>query len=383
MSDDAVLEEISQGEEATRQVLAAVLAHPELAHEEHRASAYLCARLAEAGLTVEQGVGGMPTAFRARLSGGRDGKTVGLVMLYDAVPSVTPDGTIVPVHSCGHPTIAAGVWAAARALATRRGELRGDVVVVGCPADEIHAPRTRELGGGKALSVTRGVWDDIGAALYVHPEFINTVSKRSLWMRRDRLHVSGTRSLRAGQAQTPLRALSALVAAVTEVGPSRLLLEHVDLDGDVEEGTGLVLDAEVLLFGENEAELARVSALVRARVDAAQAGGVASPLTGHAAWSQGTVVQGVRPDRAVTDAVADAFAALGEDFVANPPSLPFATDFGNISRRVPAALIGVGRPGGWGFHTARGAEEFSSPDALESALLIARVLALSVSRLLR
>ncbi|HEU0256547.1 MAG TPA: hypothetical protein VFQ96_01760, partial [Microbacteriaceae bacterium] len=105
------------------------------------------------------------------------------------------------------------------------------------------------------------------------------------------------------------------MAAADEVGPSRLLLEHIELDGDVEEGTGLVLDAEALFFGE--------------------------------------------------------------EFVTEPPPLPFATDFGNISHLVPAALIGVGRPGGWGFHTARGAAEFSSPDALRSALTIARVLALS------
>jgi metal-dependent amidase/aminoacylase/carboxypeptidase family protein len=365
-----VLDAIRTHQDATRQVFETVLAHPELGHEEYATAAYLCDRLGDAGLEVEPGVAGMPTAFRARLSSGRTGRTVGLVMLYDAVPSLTADGGIVPVHSCGHPAIAAGVWAAARALAAIREVLGGDVVVIGCPADEIHAPKTRELGGGKTLTAERGVWDDIDAALYVHPEFINTVSTRSLWMRRDRLRVSGVRSLRPGNSQAALDALSELTAAVREHDPSRLVLEHLELDGDVEESTGLILGAEVLFFGHDEAELTSTSDAVRARIR----GGT---------WSETPTVHGIRPDDTITAAVADAFRRLGKDFVADPPPLPFATDFGEISRRVPSALIGVGRPGGWSFHTAEGAREFASADAMDCALDIARVLALTVVRLTR
>ena len=68
-------------------------------------------------------------------------------------------------------------------------------------------------------------------------------------------------------------------------------------------------------------------------------------------------------------------------FVTDPPPLPFATDFGNISWRVPAALIGVGREGGWAFHTDEGAAEFASDDGVEIALVAAKVLALSAARL--
>jgi hypothetical protein len=83
----------------------------------------------------------------------------------------------------------------------------------------------------------------------------------------------------------------------------------------------------------------------------------------------------------VTAAVAEAFGAFGRSFVADPPPLPFATDFGNISRRAPAALIGVGHPGGWAFHTDEGAAEFASPAGEEAAVAVARVLALAAARL--
>ena len=66
---------------------------------------------------------------------------------------------------------------------------------MGCPADEIHAPNAALRGGGKALSAEAGLWDDVDAALYAHPEFIDTVSLESRWMYGLSLVVSGARSL--------------------------------------------------------------------------------------------------------------------------------------------------------------------------------------------
>ena len=80
--------------------------HPELGHEERECSTYLCETLAAGGLEVERGVAGMETAFRATLRGGRPGRTVGFVCLYDAVAAVRPDGRTEAVHSCGHGPIA-------------------------------------------------------------------------------------------------------------------------------------------------------------------------------------------------------------------------------------------------------------------------------------
>ncbi len=150
--------------------------------------------------------------------------------------------------------------------------------------------------------------------------------------------------------------------------PADVILEHLELDGDVEEGTGLVLRAEILVFADGEAELEERCAALQERV------------TGE--WSRGPTVQGVRPDRAVTAAVREAFLAAGHGFRDDPDPLPFATDFGNVSQRVPAALVGVGRPGGWRFHSDEGAREFASAAGEEAALTIAQVLALAAARLL-
>lgn len=341
--------------------------HPELGHEEHACSAHLCDVLTAGGLEVERGVAGMETAFRATVRGARPGSTVGFVCLYDAVAAVRPDGRTEAVHSCGHGPIAGACVGAALALAGMRENLAGAVVVIGCPADEIHAPGTIARGGGKALTAEAGLWDEVDAALYAHPEYIDTVSLESRWMRRATATVAAERSLTSAD-QAPLRAATAALDVALGQVPDDLMLERLELEGDVEEGTGLVLQATFLVFADREEDIEPRLDLLRAALPGA-------------AWEVGRAYEAVRPDEHVTAAVAGAFATLGRDFVSDPPRLPFATDFGNISRRCPAALIGVGREGGWAFHTDEGATQFASADGEEAAMTVAQVLALSAATL--
>jgi metal-dependent amidase/aminoacylase/carboxypeptidase family protein len=139
-------------------------------------------------------------------------------------------------------------------------------------------------------------------------------------------------------------------------------------NGSIEEGTGLVLTGTLLFFADDEAGIERTALAVRSALPGAD-------------WRSGRLVPGIRPDARVTAAVADAFAAAGRGFEPDPPPLPFATDFGSISRRVPAALIGVGRPEGWAFHTDEGAAQFASTAGLDIAADMAAVLALATVRL--
>ena len=368
ISDTEALAAVEAQAGTARDVMRFVHEHAELAHEEHQCAAHVASTLERAGYGIERGVGGMPTAFRATLQGNRPGRSVGLVVLYDAVASIRPDGSIAPVHSCGHGPIAGGVSAAAVALAKLRDRLAGKIVVYGCPADEIHAPGSVERGSGKALSAAAGLWQGIDAALYAHPEFINTVSLKSLWMRRDYARISGQRSLKAGVVTAPMAALRPLADLVERLPPDQVMLEQMHLEGDVEEGTGLVLNATFLIFAEDAAGIEAHAKTLR------------GTLTG-AIWREGAALCGVRPNQRVTAAVAEAFAAAGRDFVSNPPPLPFATDFGNVSQVVPAALIGIGRPGGWKFHTDEGAREFAGPAGEEAALGVAKVLTLAATRL--
>src|SRR5206468_10451655 len=52
--------------------------------------------------------------------------------------------------------------------------------------------------------------------------------------------VTGTRSLN-GESETPIDAVLAAIAAVNSLPPADAIVEHIALDGDVEEGGGLVV----------------------------------------------------------------------------------------------------------------------------------------------
>ena len=123
IADRDVLAAVEARAPLVGEVMRFVHAHPELGHEERECSRYLCETLAGMGLEVEAGVGGLATAFRVDLRGARPGRSVGLVCLYDAVPTIREDGRVEPVHSCGHGPISGGVVAAAAALADLRAGL--------------------------------------------------------------------------------------------------------------------------------------------------------------------------------------------------------------------------------------------------------------------
>lgn len=366
--DVAIRSAVAAREPLARDVMSFVHAHPELAHDEHETSAYLARILADLGLVVETGIAGMKTAFRATLRGALPGRTVGLVANFDAVPSVPAAGGLEPIHACGHGPISAGVVVALAALFAERDRLRGSVVVMGCPADEIHSPGTVSRGGGKAITAAAGAWDGIDAALYAHPESLDTVWSASAWMRRDTARLHAGRTLVTGAPQTTLAATTALVSAAVAAPAAQVMLESLHLDGDVEEGTGVGTLASFLLWAPDESGIEELATGLRAAVPAAE-------------WEAGLPVPGIVPDAAVGAAVAASHRAAGRLYVDPPTALPFATDFGAITRQVPAALIGVGRPGGWSFHTPEGAAQFASADGLEAAMDIATVMALASERL--
>ncbi len=127
-------------------------AHPELRFEEHRAAAWLAEAIEGAGVHVERNLGGLSTAFRARVGAGA-GPRVAILAEYDALPEIG--------HACGHNLIAAGALGAFLALQKQAGDIRGTVEIVGTPAEE--------GGGGKVKLLEAGVFDGVDAAMMFHP----------------------------------------------------------------------------------------------------------------------------------------------------------------------------------------------------------------------
>lgn len=130
-------------------------ADPEPAYEEVHAAAWVGEILARHGFEVEAPAGSLSTAVRAVKRGERGGAgpRVGILAEYDALPGLG--------HGCGHNTMAASGVGAAIALASIADELPGEIVFLGCPAEE--------RGSGKKQMIEDGLFDGLDAALLYHP----------------------------------------------------------------------------------------------------------------------------------------------------------------------------------------------------------------------
>ncbi len=358
-----------------------VYTHPELGYEEHQCADYLREVFETLGLAVERSISGMETAFKATLRGRESGPRVGLVLLYDAVPSIEENGVYAPNHSCGHNVISGAVTGAVAALAA--SSPRGQVVVMGLPGDEIGAPKVTRIGGGKALSAAAGEWDGFDAVFYAHPEFHNAVSQVSRWMERYRLSLHHPRRFEQrgelqGSVPWTVHALLETVRGLEQKDTQEfIIVKDLWMDGDIEAECRVCARMQVLLYGLTRDDVARrAGQLEQAVATIGERSGLSIDLR-----RIGETYMGVNPNDTLTLVVQNAMTETGLEVLYDPAPLPFATDFGNISYRAPSALIGTGREGGWRFHTQEGAREFGGEDARRVMMATAEVLARSTAYL--
>ena len=154
-------------------LFAELWARPEMPGLEFWTADTLTAFLERHGFRIEHGSGGVPTAFVARRGNG-DGSRIGILAEYDALASL--DNEAVPYrkgtgrkpgHGCGHNHIGpanCGAGIAAAAAAAELG-LAGEIVVYGCPAEEI--------GWGKIAMQSNGVFEGADVILTSHGDYQN------------------------------------------------------------------------------------------------------------------------------------------------------------------------------------------------------------------
>lgn len=165
-------------EPATRAMYRRIWEKPELGMMEIEAAAALSGWLAGEGFAVETGACGLPTAFRAEWSNG-EGPTLAFMAEYDALPGQgnraeprrASDGNKAG-HACGHNLI--GGTAAGAGIALRRAMeelgLKGRVVVLGTPAEEIL--------WGKIAMLRGGAFDGIDVLFANHADYQNGAISR-------------------------------------------------------------------------------------------------------------------------------------------------------------------------------------------------------------
>lgn len=220
--------DVTQYHDLLEQINRKIWEAAEIKYEEVESAALLAGALKDAGFIVEEGIGGIPTAFTARYGSGKP--VIGLLAEYDALDGVSqqadcttysPRPETTHGHGCGHHLLGTGVIGAALALKEYLDDYPGGgtLIVYGCPAEE--------GGSGKPFMARTGCFDCLDVALTWHPGTMNAAMTGSLLANTQLYFRFHGISSHAGAA--PQRGRSALDAVeLMNVGVN-YLREHMEM----------------------------------------------------------------------------------------------------------------------------------------------------------
>ena len=185
--------------------------NPELGNEEYKAVEALTIFLKEHNFQVECPIADMDTAFKATFDSGKPGMTIGYLCEYDALPKIG--------HGCGHNMIGVMSSGAAVALSKVLDEIGGKIIVYGTPAEETN--------GGKVILAEAGVFDELDAAMIVHPDGETRASGSSSALYPIRFIYKGKT---AHAASCPEKGINALNSVIQLFNGIDALRQHVTPD---------------------------------------------------------------------------------------------------------------------------------------------------------
>jgi amidohydrolase len=341
--------------------------NPEVLFEERQAAAWLCEMLEQHGFSIERPIAEMETAFRAERGGPADGPAVAFFAEYDALPQLG--------HACGHNLIAAIAAGAALGTVAALPEDGGRVQVIGTPAEE--------GGGGKCILADAGVFDDVAAAMMVHPAGRNILWRKSLARRKLDVEFFGKPAHASANPEKGINALDAILLTFSGINALR---QHMADDARIH---GIVADGGV--SPNVIPDYTRAALYVRALEDdycdrllervKACAEGAAMATGCRVALDMSGSYKPLITNMALARVFRDNFEALGGTFEDIDPYKNLgSTDMGDASHRTPAIhpYLSISADGGELVgHSREFAEAACSERGMETMITAAKVLAAS------
>ena len=302
-------------------------ANPELAFQEHKASAWLVETLSQAGLAVESGICDLPTAFAGQA--GSSSLHVAICAEYDCLPEMG--------HACGHNIIATAAAGAAIALAPVADEVGITVRIIGTPAEE--------GGGGKILLLERGAFDGVHAAMMVHPSPVDILEPLAIAVQDFDIHYTGKEAHASSFPDRGINAADALTVAQVAIGLLRQYIGPRDrIHGIITKGGDAVNVIPAHASAHYAIRASRVERLeeLRAKVYRCFEAGAVATGAKLEITQRGRPYAQMQADPDLSAAYRSNAEALGRTFV-DPGSRAASTDMGNVSLAIPAIqpLIGI------------------------------------------
>jgi amidohydrolase len=310
--------------------------NPELAFHETAAAYSIANTLQDPATRVDVGGYDLPTSVEARTGSG--GLVVALLAEYDALPGLG--------HACGHNIIAAAAVGAFRALRPHLDQLDVDLRLVGTPAEE--------GGGGKILLLERGAFENVNAALMVHPGSIDLPYMPSLATTRFDVTFRGAAAHASAFPERGTNAADAAVISQVAIGllrqqlPGDQRVHGIVVDGG--DAPNVIPDHTKLDYMIRAADLEGLEALEQRFRACFEAGAVGTGATLELKRSM-PMYAALKPNQPLTDAYVSNATALGREMRPVTERVWRAagsTDMGNVSLKIPSIhpMIGLGRDAG-------------------------------------
>ena len=350
-------------------MLRAISGFAEPGLQEFRTSETLSGFLESRGFSVERGIAGMETAFRAVRVFGRGKPSVAFLCEMDALPGLG--------HACGHNIVGVSSACAAAVLADfGAGRFRsGSVVALGTPAEE--------TGYGKAKMIAEGLFRGIDAAMMVHPSSRRHVAKGYLALHKIRFTYLGKASHASAYPEHGINALDGVLLLFQSAAALRQHLpETVRVHGIVTEGgraPNIIPERAQAYFyvrGENDEEL---SDAVRRVKECAR--GAAKATGCRLRMEEGPyTLSAMRVNPVLAGAYGRSLSALGLKESGAPVNRNRgSSDIGNVSRAVPTLQPNMPISGGERveIHTRAFEEATRSRSGIDGMMEGVRALALT------
>jgi len=340
-------------------------ANPELGFKEVKAAAWLTRYLEKNGFTVERGTCELETAFRGSYGEGKP--AIALVVEYDALPQLG--------HACGHNLIAGGSVGAAVAAKAAIDRFGGSIQVIGTPAEELY--------GGKVIMVKRGAFNNLDAAMMVHPGAHNAAFTQALACLALEVEFFGKAAHAAGHPEAGINALEAMLLSFTAINSLRQhIKDKARIHGIITDGgeaANVVPDhsaGNFLVRAEDDAYLDELKERV---LDCFVAGATATGARLEYRWGE-TRYAPMRNNPTLAKLFRQNMQSLGRRTPLSAPGRSLgSTDMGNVSQVVPGIHPGVAIVApGVSHHSPEFALAAASEAGIEGMLDAAKAMAMTI-----
>lgn len=365
---DSIVKEIEASRKGLSELSLKIHDNPELGFQEVKAAGWLSGYLEENGFSIERGISGLDTAFRASYGKGRP--AIALLAEYDALAGLG--------HGCGHNLICTCAVGSGIAAKQAVDQLGGSVQVIGTPAEE--------GGGGKISMANNGAFSDLDVAMLVHPETTDLATAQALACQTLDVEFFGKAAHAAAQPELGINALEAMLLSFAGINSLR---QHIRGTARIH---GIITDGgkAANIVPERSAGSFIVRAVENDYLDDLKERvlncfiGAATATGSRMEYKWGARYDSLRNNMTLAELFVRNMQHLGRNMTMTDPGVAFgSTDMGNVSQLVPAIHPFVSIAGkGILIHSADFASAAASEAGMRGMLDAAKAMAMTVVDLL-